>query len=145
MHARCFGERCQHKGRGHSLPRVCTALSVHHHCVHHPRCQRAYLVFRSRRWTGELLFSLQLIGTRSAYISTVLQGPQIVKHLGGGQPRSFPSHARPQNPQTHEIKDFLSNLGLSKVFWDPCLGHDTIWRPGQEMKVYVDNNKHVEK
>ena len=72
-------------------------------------------------------------------------GRILLKHSGGGQPRSFPSHARPQNPQTHEIQDFLSNSGLSKVFWDPCLGHDTIWRPGQEMKVYVDNNKYVDK
>ena len=68
-----------------------------------------------------------------------------VKHFGGGQPRqppSFPWHAR---PQSHEIQDLNSNLGFSKVFCDPCLGHDTIWRPGQEMKVYVDNNKHVDK
>ena len=72
-------------------------------------------------------------------------GRKLLKHLGGGQPRSFPSHARPQNPQTHEIQDFLSNSGLSKVFCDPWLGHDTIWRPGQEMQVYVDNNKHVDK
>ena len=60
----------------------------------------------------------------------------MVKRFGGGQPPSFPWHAR---PQTHEIQDFLSNLGFSKEFCDPCLGHDTIWRPGQEMKVYVDN------
>ena len=66
----------------------------------------------------------------------------ILKHLGGGQPPSLPWHAQ---PQTHEIQDANSNLGISKVFWDPCLGHDTIWRPGQEMKVYVDNNKHVDK
>ena len=74
-----------------------------------------------------------------------LWGGQLVKHSGGGQPRqppSFPWHAR---PQSHEIQDLNSNLGFSKEFWDPCLGHDTIWRPGQEMKVYVDNNKHVDK
>ena len=65
-----------------------------------------------------------------------------LKHLGGGQPPSLPWHAQ---PQTHEIQDANSNLGISKVFWNPCLGHDTIWRPGQEMKVYVDNNKHVDK
>ena len=59
-----------------------------------------------------------------------------VKHLGGGQPPSFPWHAR---PQSHEIQDLNSNLGFSKEFCDPCLGHDTIWRPGQEMKVSVDN------
>ena len=47
--------------------------------------------------------------------------------------------------QTHEIQDFLSNLGFSKEFCDPCLGHDTIWPPGQEMKVHVDNNKLVDK
>ena len=69
-------------------------------------------------------------------------GRILLKHLGGGQPPSLPWHAR---PQTHEIQDFFSNLGISKEFWDPCLGHDTIWRPGQEMKVYVDNNKHVDK
>ena len=62
----------------------------------------------------------------------------LLKRLGGGQPPSFPWHAR---PQSHEIQDFLSNLGFSKEFCDPCLGHDTIWRPGQEMKVYVDNIK----
>ena len=61
---------------------------------------------------------------------------RLLKRLGGGQPPSFPWHAR---PQSHEIQDFLSNLGFSKEFCDPCLGHDTIWRPGQEMKVYVDN------
>ena len=60
----------------------------------------------------------------------------LLKRLGGGQPPSFPWHAR---PQSHEIQDFLLNLGFSKEFCDPCLGHDTIWRPGQEMKVYVDN------
>ena len=59
-----------------------------------------------------------------------------VKRLGGGQPPSFPWHAR---PQSHEIQYFLSNLGFFKEFCDPCLGHDTIWRPRQEMKVYVDN------
>ena len=72
-------------------------------------------------------------------------GRILLKHFGGGQPRqppSFPWHAR---PQTHEIQDLNSNSGLSKEFCDPCLGHDTIWRPGQEMKVYVDNNKHVDK
>ena len=75
--------------------------------------------------------------------SVPLHGPgDVVKHLGGGQPPSLPWHAR---PQTHEIQDFFSNLGISKEFWDPCLGHDTIWRPGQEMQVYVDNNKHVDK
>ena len=62
-------------------------------------------------------------------------GRKPLKHLGGGQPPSLPWHAR---PQTHEIQDFFSNSGISKVFCDPCLGHDTIWRPGQEMKVYVD-------
>ena len=66
----------------------------------------------------------------------------LLKHLGGGQPPSLPWHAQ---PQTHEIQDANWNLGISKVFWNPCLGHDTIWRPGQEMKVYVDNNKHVDK
>ena len=60
----------------------------------------------------------------------------LLKRLGGGQPPSLPWHAQ---PQTHEIQDANSNLGISKVFWNPCLGHDTIWRPGQEMKVYVDN------
>ena len=72
-------------------------------------------------------------------------GRILLKHFGGGQPRqppSFPWHAR---PQSHEIQDLNSNLGFSKEFWDPCLDHDTIWRPGQEMKVYVDNNKHVDK
>ena len=63
-------------------------------------------------------------------------GRMLLKHLGGGQPPSFPWHAR---PQTHEIQDFLSNWGFSKEFCDPPLGHDTIWRRGQEMKVYVDN------
>ena len=63
-------------------------------------------------------------------------GRILLKLLGGGQPPSFPWHAR---PQTHEIQDLLSNLGFSKEFCDPCLGHDTIWRPGQEMQVYVDN------
>ena len=63
-------------------------------------------------------------------------GRILLKRLGGGQPPSFPWHAR---PQSHEIQDFLSNLGFSKEFCDPCIGHDTIWRPGQEMKVYVDN------
>ena len=61
---------------------------------------------------------------------------EVPKRLGGGQPPSFPWHAR---PQSHEIQDFLSNLGFSKEFCDPCLGHDTIWRPGQQIKVYVDN------
>ena len=64
-----------------------------------------------------------------------IEGPGMVKHLGGGQPPSLPWHAQ---PQTHEIQDANSNLGISKVFWNPCLGHDTIWRPGQEMEVYVD-------
>ena len=58
-----------------------------------------------------------------------------LKRLGGGQPPIFPWHAR---PQSHEIQYFLSNLGFSKKFCDPCLSHDTIWRPRQEMKVYVD-------
>ena len=30
----------------------------------------------------------------------------VLKHLGGGQPPSFPWHAR---PQTHEIQDLNSN------------------------------------
>ena len=54
----------------------------------------------------------------------------------GGRATSKPPLActTPNN----EIQDANSNLGISKVFWNPCLGHDTIWRPGQEMKVYVD-------
>ena len=66
-------------------------------------------------------------------------GRILLKDFRGGQPRqppSFPWHAR---PQSHEIQNLNSNLGFSKEFCDPCLGHDTIWRPGQEMKVYVDN------
>ena len=65
--------------------------------------------------------------------------------FGGRATSKLPFACTTSNPQTHEIQDFLSNSGLSKEFWDPCLGHDTIWRPGQEMKVYVDNNKHVDK
>ena len=65
--------------------------------------------------------------------------------FGGRATSKLPFACTTSNPQTHEIQDFLSNSGLSKVFCDPCLGHDTIWRPGQEMKVYVDNNKHVDK
>ena len=52
-------------------------------CVHQPRCQRPYLVLRSRRWTGDLLFSLQLLGVSIAYMSTVLRGPQIVLCVHG--------------------------------------------------------------
>ena len=62
-------------------------------------------------------------------------GRILLKRLGAGQPPSFPWHAR---PQSHEIQDFLSNLGFSKEFRHPCLSHDTILRPRQEMKVYVD-------
>ena len=67
-------------------------------------------------------------------------GRILLKRLGG-LPLActlwgFPWHAR---PYTHEIQDLLSNLGFSKEFCDPCLSHDTIWRPGQDMKVYVDN------
>ena len=66
----------------------------------------------------------------------------LLKHLGGGQPPSLPWHAR---PQTHEIQDFFSNLGISKEFWDPCLGHDTIWRPGQGDEGICRQRKHVDK
>ena len=88
--------------------------------------------------------SLGVVAVRrpSHHLGGLGVGRILLKHLGGGQPPSLPWHAR---PQTHEIQDFFSNLGISKEFWDPCLGHDTIWRPGQEMKVYVDNNKHVDK
>ena len=46
-----------------------------------------------------------------------------------------PSHNGGRRPP----RGHLSNLGFSTEFCDPCLGHDTIWRPGQEMMVYVDN------
>ena len=68
-----------------------------------------------------------------------------IEAFGGRATSKLPLACTTSNPQTHEIQDFLSNSGLSKEFCDPCLGHDTIWRPGQEMKVYVDNNKHVDK
>ena len=70
---------------------------------------------------------------------------QELKHFGGGQPRqppSFPWHAR---PQSHEIQDLNSNLGFSKEFCDPCLGHDTIWRPGQGDEGICRQYQHVDK
>ena len=93
-------------------------------------------MFANRFSSQHKLLFAELWSTYKVHLAALL------KHLGGGQPPSIPWHAQ---PQTHEIQDANSNLGISKVFWNPCLGHDTIWRPGQEMKVYVDNNKHVDK
>ena len=69
-------------------------------------------------------------------------GRNALKRLGGGQPPSFPWHAR---PQSHEIQDFLSNLGFSKEFCDPCLSHDTIWHPRQRDEGICRQYKHVDK
>ena len=53
-----------------------------------------------------LLFGL-LPGSNSSFIAVraATEG-SLLKRLGGGQPPSFPWHAR---PQSHEIQDFLSN------------------------------------
>ena len=93
-----------------------------------------------RSATGDQRYSCSLgvfaVRRPSHRLGGVGVGRILLKRLGGGQPPSLPWHA---GPQTHEIQDFLSNLGFSKEFCDPCLGDDTIWRPGQDMKVYVDN------
>ena len=79
----------------------------------------------------------------------VLLPVMMLKRLGGGQPPSFPWHAR---PQSHEIQDFLLFscwcsiiLGFSKEFCDPCLGHDTIWHPRQRDEGICRQYKHVDK
>ena len=64
---------------------------------------------------------------------------------GRGRPRSFLSACTTSNPQTHEIQVFHSNSRLSKVFWNPCLGNDTIWRPGQGDEGICRQRKHVDK
>ena len=73
-------------------------------------------------------------------------GRILLKHLGGGGDlEASLRHARPQTPKTHEIQVFHSNSRLSKVFWNPCLGHDTIWRPGQGDEGICRQRKHVDK
>ena len=49
------------------------------------------------------------------------------------------------NPQTHEIQVFHLHSRLSKGFCDPCLGHDTIWRPGQGDEGICRQRKYVDK
>ena len=66
--------------------------------------------------------------------------------FGGRATSKLPFTAcTPSNPQTHEIQVFHSHSRLSKGFCDPCLGHDTIWRPGQGDEGICRQRKYVDK
>ena len=54
----------------------------------------------------------------------------ILKDIWGeGATSKLPFGMHTSNPQTHEGEVFHLHSRLSKGFCDPCLGHDTIWRP----------------
>ena len=73
-------------------------------------------------------------------------GRILLKHLGGRATSKLPFTAcTTSNPQTHEIQVFHLHSRLSKGFCDPCLGHDTIWRPGQGDEGICRQRIHVDK
>ena len=73
------------------------------------------------------------IVTKSAAFADVL-----VKHLGGGQPRSFPSHARPQTPKPMKSKTSsrIQDCPKNSVILASAMTQSGVL--GKEMKVYVD-------
>ena len=62
----------------------------------------------------------------------------------GGDLEASLRHAH-LKPQTHEGEVFHLHSRLSKGFCDPCLGHDTIWRPGQGDEGICRQRKYVDK
>ena len=79
----------------------------------------------------------------STYDQELLAG---IEAFGGRATSKLPFTAcTTSNPQTHEIQVFHLHSRLSKGFCDPCLGHDTIWRPGQGDEGICRQRKHVDK
>ena len=70
----------------------------------------------------------------------------LVKDIWGeGATSKLPLGMHTSNPQTHEGEVFHLHSRLSKGFCDPCLGHDTIWRPGQGDEGICRQRKYVDK
>ena len=70
----------------------------------------------------------------------------MVKDIWGeGAASKLPLGMHTSNPQTHEGEVFHLHSRLSKGFCDPCLGHDTIWRPGQGDEGICRQSKYVDK
>ena len=65
-------------------------------------------------------------------------GRILLKHLGGGQPRSFPSHARPQTPTTMKSKSStcIHDCPKDSVILASAMTQSGVL--GKQMKVYVD-------
>ena len=66
-------------------------------------------------------------------------GRILLKHLGGGQPRSFPSrHARPQTPKPMKSKSStcIHDCPKDSVILASAMTQSGVL--GKEMKVYVD-------
>ena len=66
-------------------------------------------------------------------------GRILLKHLGGGQPRSFPSrHARPQTPKPMKSKSStcIHDCPKNSVILASAMTQSGVL--GKEMKVYVD-------
>ena len=65
-------------------------------------------------------------------------GRILLKHLGGGQPRSFPSHARPQTPKPMKSKTSsrIQDYPKDSVILASAMTQSGVL--GKEMKVYVD-------
>ena len=78
--------------------------------------------------------------------SLALQLTDPLKDIWGeGATSKLPFGMHTSNPQTHEGEVFHLHSRLSKGFCDPCLGHDTIWRPGQGDEGICRQRKYVDK
>ena len=65
-------------------------------------------------------------------------GRMLLKRLGGGQPRSFPSHARPQTPKPMKSKTSsrIHDCPKHSVILASAMTQSGVL--GKEMMVYVD-------
>ena len=73
-------------------------------------------------------------------------GRILLKDIWGeGATSKLPFGMHTSNPQTHEGEVFHLHSRLSKGFCHPCLGHDTIWRPGQGDEGICRQRKYVDK
>ena len=100
----------------------------------------------SRGIGRSLLFRLGWGRVRPFVVSFAWVGLEVVKDIWGeGATSKLPFGMHTSNPQTHEGEVFHLHSRLSKGLCDPCLGHDTIWRPRQGDGGICRQRKYVDK